>query len=324
MEGSIGNALRDARLKKHLTVEEVARVTKMRPDRITDLERDDYMRFPNIAYARSFLVLYAKFLGVDIKQYPTVEVGSTVGLGDYQYLRSEETEQPSRTRPSMEPSGPPKKPRWLIAFFVLIVMAALGALAGFYVMNFLRLGPLLEKKDAEALNAPMPVPSATPAPEVSPTPAAVVPSETPVTTGSAADAAPAGVMLDGTANALPANPEAVPTPEVPKAEPVTETPLPVQPAVPVAAVPAETPAATFPPPGEMREIKISATKKTKIRIVRDKQSSSSVYNGTVNPAMAPLSFKGYYFWIKATDPGAIKVTINGQAVTGPECGVEIR
>jgi len=310
MLGSVGQALRDARLQKNLTVEEVARVTKIRPARIVDLESDDYTHFPNIAYARNFLLLYAKFLRVDISKYPTVEVGSTVGLGDYEYLQSDGTPIPHRTR--QMPDGPPEKPRWLIVFFVFLAMAVLGAFVGWGVMNIRRLG-LAEspvKKDAASVATPAPVPSATPTPPPVATPA-------PSPAGAQDMEIPAPPPLK-----LPAS--SAPEPEVRRAEPLVSGSSDAALLAEAAATPAPTPATVgIPPQGELREIQLRATKKIRVRVVKDDPRTSSVYNGSLNPLMGPRAFQGKYFWIKATDPSALQVTINGQPVTGPEAGVEI-
>lgn len=304
MKGSVGQALRDARLEKNLTVEEVSRSTKIRPERIGDLERDDYTRFPNIAYARNFLVLYAKFLGVDISKYPTVEVGSTVGLGDYQYLRSDETEAPVRTR--QEPAGPPEKPRWLIAFFIFLAMLALGALLGWTYMTIRRLGPVETIVPKEVVSkTPTPAPTSTPSPtpKPSPSPETVVPAQ-PVVPMAAAPS---------------------PEPEVRRAEPLpSETPEPVAPAIPVAtATPAPSPETVIPTEGEEREVTIRVTRKIKLRVVKDNPKAPSLYLGFANSLQPPLVYKGKHFWIKTADPDALNVTVDGQPVTGPESGVEI-
>jgi len=327
MEGSVGKALHQARLQQKLTIEEVARGTKIRPARIVDLENDDYSHFPNLAYARSFLVLYAKHLRVDITKYPTVEVGSAVGTGDYQYLRGDETQ----TAPHVhtEPVGPPEKPRWLIAFFVLLVMAVLGVLTGLFVMNFMRLGSMenLVKKDVEIHKAPAvsPTPARTPAP--TPTPA-VTPEHERVTVAVPASADANTPVLP----AEPVNPAEV-TSEVRRAEAVitgsSDAEILAQAAAAAAATPSgspqETPEATpAVPQGPVREIKIRVTRKTKIRLVRDNPQSPSLYLGFVNPLQPPLIYKGTHFWIKTSDPDALKVTVDGQPVTGPESGVEIQ
>jgi cytoskeletal protein RodZ len=334
MEGSVGKALHNARLQQKLTVEEVARGTKIRPARIVDLENDDYMHFPNLAYARSFLLLYAKYLRLDITKYPTVEVGSSVGTGDYQYLRNEEAAKASRNL--QEPVGPPEKPRWLIAFFVFVVMVVLGVIAGLFFMQFMRLGSVenLVKKEGESYQAPSVTPTPMPAPASTPVPS---PTVSPLLSGSIPIAVAVPAEVNDAAPVLPAepvNPPAThPTPEVRRAEAVisgsSDAEILAQAAAlaaatPVTSVPEQTPEATPAPLGAVRELKLRVTRKTKIRVVRDNPKSPSLYFGYVNPQMAPLSFKGAHFWIKSSDPGALKITVDGQPVTGPESGVEIQ
>jgi len=307
---SVGQALRDARLEKNLTVEEVSRVTKIRAARIVDLESDDYTHFPNITYARSFLLLYAKYLDLDISKYPTVEVGSTVGLGDYQYLQSDGTPVPRRTT-RQGPEGPPEKPRWLIVFFVFLVMVAVGAFVGWGIMNIRRLGSVENsvKKEAVSVATPTPAPSATPTP-------------TPIATPAPSPAEAQMEIVPPPPLNLPTSP--TPEPEVRRAEPLASGSSDAALLAEVAATPAPSPAAAvIPPEGEVRDIQLRATKKIRVRVVKDNPRSPSVYNGSLNPLMAPLTFQGKYFWIKATDPSALQVTINGQPVTGPEAGVEI-
>ena len=56
MVETAGTKLRRARTMRHLSIEDAARATKIRPQQIADLERDDYSNFANLAYARGFLV----------------------------------------------------------------------------------------------------------------------------------------------------------------------------------------------------------------------------------------------------------------------------
>src|SRR2546423_449034 len=69
MANSLGYKLRQARLRKNITIEEAAHATKIRTGRIEDLERDDYSNFANLSYAKGFLAIYAKYLGIDIASY---------------------------------------------------------------------------------------------------------------------------------------------------------------------------------------------------------------------------------------------------------------
>ncbi|MFQ3577868.1 MAG: helix-turn-helix domain-containing protein [Verrucomicrobiia bacterium] len=66
MNRSVGERLRAERMRRGLTVEEVARVTRMRPEQVRDLEDNDYGNFPSLVYAKSFLKLYGRFLKVDL------------------------------------------------------------------------------------------------------------------------------------------------------------------------------------------------------------------------------------------------------------------
>ena len=62
---SIGPALRSAREKRGLSLEEVEQATRIRPRYLEGLEREDYDMLPAQIYARGFLKTYANFLGLD-------------------------------------------------------------------------------------------------------------------------------------------------------------------------------------------------------------------------------------------------------------------
>ena len=68
MEG-LGEKLQKARLARKITLEEAARVTKIRPSRIAEIEQEDFSSFPSLAYAKGFLLIYGKFLDVDVTPY---------------------------------------------------------------------------------------------------------------------------------------------------------------------------------------------------------------------------------------------------------------
>ena len=87
MAESVGWKLQQARLARQLEIEDVAETTKIRPERIIDLEADEYGHFPNSTYAKSFLAKYANFLGVDIQdELDKFRVDRTISLAAYPYL----------------------------------------------------------------------------------------------------------------------------------------------------------------------------------------------------------------------------------------------
>ena len=62
---SVGQQLQEARAAKNWTPELAARETKIKVDRIRDLEADDYSHFSSPTYARGFVRTYARALGLD-------------------------------------------------------------------------------------------------------------------------------------------------------------------------------------------------------------------------------------------------------------------
>ena len=87
MVETAGTKLRRARQLRQLNIEDASRATKIRVRQIADLEGDEYSNFANLAYARSFLVAYGKYLHVDTRPYMDAFTdASTFGLDDYQYL----------------------------------------------------------------------------------------------------------------------------------------------------------------------------------------------------------------------------------------------
>jgi len=87
---SAGKKLSAARLERGMTIDEAAHAVKMRPDKIVALENDDFSRFGSPAYARGFLMIYARFLGVDVSahlgEFERADV--RVNLEEYQYLNN--------------------------------------------------------------------------------------------------------------------------------------------------------------------------------------------------------------------------------------------
>lgn len=174
---SVGKKLEQARLLKKLSVEEVAFATKIRPDRILDLEKDDYRNFPNLTYAKSFLTLYAKFLGVNVTEHTaTLGKANPVGVGDYEYL-SHNPEAPSSTLEV-------KQGRTLGSLILVVVLLLLGALGFYLLIGYQRLGqgvqtePGLVAASPVKIPVPEPVqPEPAPEPTAQAAPEAVVPPE---------------------------------------------------------------------------------------------------------------------------------------------------
>jgi cytoskeletal protein RodZ len=60
-----GEILKNARIEKGLSLEDVEKEIKIRPFYLRTLEEEDYSALPGTTYARGFLRTYSKFLGLD-------------------------------------------------------------------------------------------------------------------------------------------------------------------------------------------------------------------------------------------------------------------
>jgi cytoskeletal protein RodZ len=313
---TVGKRLSKARLERGLTIDETAHETKMRPDKILALENDDYSRFGNNAYAKGFLLIYGRFLRVDVsEQVRALETHNVIRATEYQYLKNapapqiERAARRGRGRQTRKPSLAP-----LIGFFFLVVVCGLG----FYLyVTAQRLGsldkaankssketarPSAQEVAAPTMTPPVAPPELTPAPR-SPADATAVPSPNsiipavPVTSPSGTLAGP------GSLNGL----------EVRRAEPVT----PIR--VPGASALASSPAA-----GVINEVVIEAVKKTWVKICRDDPNSPPIFMDYIYPNAGPLKLRGARIFIEAQDPAAVQIHKNGAPMAYQAPGIIIQ
>ena len=59
----VGQRLKEIRLRKGLSIEQVSNGTKIRPQFITAIEKGEYQKLPSPTYAQGFVRNYAEFLG---------------------------------------------------------------------------------------------------------------------------------------------------------------------------------------------------------------------------------------------------------------------
>jgi cytoskeletal protein RodZ len=167
MVETVGRKLQQARLRRQVSIDDASRATRIRPDKIIDLENDNYSNFPNMAYAKGFLTIYSKFLGVDVSDFAeTMESTNPVAIEEYEYLNA-----PVEQRPVVH-YAPRKQSLMPLLIIALFFIAA--AIVMYVVVSFQRLGNLeqiAEKKEG----GETPAPSAAIAPAVSPGVAAASP-----------------------------------------------------------------------------------------------------------------------------------------------------
>src|SRR3954464_16072223 len=106
MEG-LGKKLMEARLGRGLTLEEAGRMTKIRPAQLAEIENEEFSEFASLAYAKGFLLIYGKFLGVDVSPYlEAFESSESVTVDGYAYLQQDvPAPRPVRHAPMRRSSG---------------------------------------------------------------------------------------------------------------------------------------------------------------------------------------------------------------------------
>ena len=224
MDHDFGKHLQKARTDLGLSIEQAAEAVRIRSTFLRSLEASDLTKFPNAAYAKSFLIMYGRYLGVDVKSVAVqIDTTTQMKVEGYQYLTNRAAGQPkTKADPELTFSAAPE-PKSNGSWLPLIVLAGtlVLALIAFVVwQNMNRLGD--GKQPAPAKTAPQPSPAAAVEPinkTSAPVPAPAAPveiAEAPQTSPLADDsAAPRPKIIS-----IPEPTETVPG-EIPRARPIS-------------------------------------------------------------------------------------------------------
>jgi len=94
----LGRKFQEARNARNLSLEEAARLTRIRQSRLAEIEADDFSNFPSLAYAKGFLQIYGKFLDVDVSPYlDAFETSGHLTVDGYSYLQDAPAPKAPRT-----------------------------------------------------------------------------------------------------------------------------------------------------------------------------------------------------------------------------------
>jgi len=305
----LGKKFQEARLARGLTLDEAARMTKIRPSRLAEIEADDFSQFPSLAYAKGFLLIYGKFLDVDVTPYlDTFETSSQLTVDGYSYLQESPAPKLRRTRPA--PTRPVRSsrssPRPLLIAFGAIV---LGFLFMRFFLQFQRL-PRTEQRIGVAEASPaLPSPSGAPARPVAESSVAKKPEAAAITAPSATPRAsnpPRIVSSTAVASAPPKEPE------IRRAEPVRPEDL---------AKAGVTENATE--SGGPNQVAIKPLKKTYIKVVVDDEAVRPAFERWVSPADGTVEFRGQHIAVRVLDRDAIQIKKNGKLLAEGDSDVTV-
>ncbi|HME87645.1 MAG TPA: helix-turn-helix domain-containing protein [Chthoniobacterales bacterium] len=352
----LGKKFQEARLARGLTLDEAARLTKIRPSRLAEIEADDFSQFPSLAYAKGFLQIYGKFLDVDVTPYLDVfETSREVTLDGYSYLQDQPAPKPRRVRATRAPvvrhrprsSGDRKSPFGLLIAIGVIIL-------GFMLMQFiLRIQRTLPH---QMVGVPQPtVVQSAPPQQPAPAPQAQAPQQqnilaqspaataAPVAQAPSRAASPPPVVAEAQKKSAPpvatvapsipipeafvpafanakaaAKASAAPTkePEVRRAEPV----LPEDLAKAGATQAAQQSATEAQGPNQ---VAIKPLKKTYIKVVVDNESLQPAFERWISPSDGTVEFRGQKIAVRVLDRDAIQIKKNGKAIASGDEDVTV-
>src|SRR5438094_8552223 len=164
----LGKKFQEARLARGLTLDEAARMTKIRPTRLAEIEADDFSQFPSLAYAKGFLQIYGKFLDVDVTPYlDAFETSQQMTVDGYSYLQDQPAPKPRRIRSRprapvvrRQRSGDRSSP---LPLLIAVGVIALGFILMRLIRNIQRIAP------PQMVGVPQPIPSQAPPVHAQPT-----------------------------------------------------------------------------------------------------------------------------------------------------------
>jgi len=300
----LGEKFRQARVARKLTLEEAARMTKIRPSRLAEIEADDFSNFPSLAYAKGFLLIYGKFLDVDVSSYlEAFETSNAVTVDGYSYLQDNPAPKPPPTVVRA-----PKNRASLMPLVIGVVVLVAGFSLMKLILDISRIAP--PKTDVAA--RPTAAPSAPARTVVAPRALPVEPRSTPATTPIA--------QISPTPTATPelalatSTPEPIPSiaptePEVRRAEPVHPEDL------------ARVAVSPTVPPFVSKRLEVRPIRKTFVRVIVEKDGRRQAYEQWVGPGDPPLLFEGQRFTVHALERDSIQLRKNGKRVTEDDADV---
>jgi cytoskeletal protein RodZ len=309
----LGKKFQEARKSRNLSLEEAARLTRIRQSRLAEIEADDFSNFPSLAYAKGFLQIYGKFLGVDVSAYlDAFETSGQITVDGYSYLqdtpaprarRTAVTRRRENTRPSLLP--------FVIAMVILV--------AGFWFLRFISNLQRIAPRPPEAAGTPAASPSAAVATIVAPRAEAVETPPRPAATGPATKSTPTTAAPPSTAVPTAI---AIATPTVPVAravEPEVRRAEPVRPEELAAAQAKSEPIDTAGP----NRIDIRPLKKTYMQVTIDDDPTKPAFERWISPSDGVVEFRGHRFTVRLLDREAVQIRKNGKLVSDGDTDLDI-
>jgi cytoskeletal protein RodZ len=306
----LGKKFQEARTARGLSLDEAARLTKIRQSRLAEIEADDYSNFPSLAYAKGFLQIYGKFLHVDVSPFlDTFETSGQITVDGYSYLQENRPPKPVRT-PVPRRDGPPRTS--IMPLIVGLAVLFVGFWLVRLLLNVQRIAPRQTVTQTEAV----PTPGATVATIIAPRAQPIegppqVAASAPVRTlpAIAPTATPAAI-----AAATPAAPSPTATePEVRRAQPVRPDEL-------AAAIASNSASGST---GGENRVDIKPLRKTYMQVTVDDDPTQPAFERWISPSDGVVEFHGRRISVRVLDREAVQIRKNGKIVSNSDADLRI-
>jgi cytoskeletal protein RodZ len=306
----LGKKFQEARRARNLTLDEAARMTKIRPARLAEIEADDFSQFPSLAYAKGFLLIYGKFLDIDVTPYlETFEDSENVTVDGYSYLQ-ENLPPKTVSRPVVRPSGGGRISPMPLIFGILVLVIGFGVMK--LILNLQRLAPRRAEPTAQISPGAGSTPSSTTKPSAT---TAETPARNVASARTTAPSVSPMPTIAPTATAVAAVSAPIRTePEVRRAEPVRPADL------------AKARAAADSPPAESagpNHVAIRSLKRTYVKVTVDNGKETPVFERWISPADGTVEFRGQHISVRVLDRDAVQIKKNGKALEEDDGDVTI-
>lgn len=126
---TIGAMLADQRERLGIPIERAAKESRIRAQRLREIEQDDFSELSNASYARMFLIAYAKYLGIpreDLDEYLPEQ--GLPGAENYQYIHGAANVLPTIRYEPRQPLNSRKRLviTLITLFLVMVTVTAVG------------------------------------------------------------------------------------------------------------------------------------------------------------------------------------------------------
>ena len=291
----LGKKFQEARRARNLTLDEAARLTKIRPARLAEIEADDFSQFPSLAYAKGFLLIYGKFLDVDVTPYlEAFEESEHITVDGYSYLQENPAPKAAST-PIVRPSSRDRISPMPLIIGVLVLVVGFSVMK--LILNLQRIAPRRAEPTAEVSPSASSIPSS-----VAPSPTSTVE----LAASSVVPSAPPSATVTPIARAVAVASTPKPSePEVRRAQPVRPEDL-AKARSDVSASPATSTGQNF--------VAIRPLKRTYMKVIVDNESANPALERWISPADGTVEFRGKHVAVRVLDRDAVQIKKNGKTL----------